>query len=283
MPGKATALVPLLLLLILSLGALAQSLQGSEELRVQPGGIIEGRITATSPVADVLTISLPGQVQSLSVASSMEAVPFYNLSGSTLAMLLEPGEAVNVTFVSRISSGDPATIVVDSWNQSLVVRIHSSYVLLGVEPVPDSIEREGEYLVLRYSRLGEDFSLSFVELPPETQQPPSLGPGAPQTPVISGSLNPLTVAAAALVAAVAVGVTVYLARRGKRGGAVLTEDEEMIVEFLRSRGGKAYLSEIRSALGMPSTTALRRVRRLEEKGIVRTKRTSEGLLVALAR
>ncbi len=67
----------------------------------------------------------------------------------------------------------------------------------------------------------------------------------------------------------------------------LNEDEQRFINYLASRGGSAYLSEIRRALGLPHTSAWRMARRLHEMGLVRTLKVRVGgkelLKILLAR
>ncbi|QOJ78675.1 winged helix-turn-helix transcriptional regulator [Infirmifilum lucidum] len=262
--------------LLCTVSVLSQGLQGAERLYILPGGSIEGSITATAPRDGIFTLMLPGQVQAISVSSSLGVAPLYNFTGNTLTFMAREGEAVNITFVSRLPAGDPAQLVIESWNQSLELYIHSNYALLGVEPIPDSIQRAGEYLVLRYSRLNGDLSVSIAEVPSGAQPQQT----TPTQPGLAKQWQDVFLFTIAAIAAVVLGYITL--RRGKRGADLLGEEDRAIIEFLKSRGGRAYLREIREGLELPSTTALRRVRKLEEKGLVKTDKTPEGLLVVLS-
>jgi len=48
----------------------------------------------------------------------------------------------------------------------------------------------------------------------------------------------------------------------------LNEDEARFLGYLRSRGGVAYLHEIRRALGAPSSSTWRMARRLDSWGLI---------------
>jgi uncharacterized membrane protein len=56
----------------------------------------------------------------------------------------------------------------------------------------------------------------------------------------------------------------------------LNEEERRFISYLASRGGSAYLSEIRRALGLPHTSAWRIAKRLNEMGFVRTSKVKVG-------
>ncbi len=270
-------LVLALYFLLYAASVLSQGLQGAEKLYILPGGSIEGSITATAPHDGIFTLALPGQVQAISVSSSSGIVPLYNLTGNTLTFMAQGGETVNITFVSRLPAGDPVRLTIEAWNQSLELYIHSNYVLLGLEPIPDGVQRVGEYVVLRYSRLSEDLSVSIVEVPPGAQPQQAV----PIQPGIARQWQDVLLFAIATIAIVVLGYITI--RRSRRRADLLSEEDRAIIEFLRSRGGRAYLREIREGLELPSTTALRRIRKLEGKGLVKTEKTPEGLLVVLSK
>ena len=86
----------------------------------------------------------------------------------------------------------------------------------------------------------------------------------------------------AVVAVIVTSAAVYVwRRRWKR--PQLTEEEKAILSFLKSRGGWAYQSEIREFLGLPTTTVWRRVKRLEELGLVSIEKTPRGNKVKIKR
>ncbi len=93
-----------------------------------------------------------------------------------------------------------------------------------------------------------------------------------------GFLNQVIIPISISIAIIAAIYHFYTRRRGEK---ILTEDEEAIIDFIKSRGGKAYLKEIREGLEIPSSTAWRKVRRLEKMGLVKIYRTPAGLVVKL--
>ena len=56
----------------------------------------------------------------------------------------------------------------------------------------------------------------------------------------------------------------------------LNDDERRFIGYLRSRGGSAYLYEVKRALGMPSSSAWRIARRLREWGLVKIEKMRVG-------
>lgn len=272
MKNGVTAFALLALLAATQL-ALAQPL---EVLYVLPGGLVQGYVVFTVPETGFAEFKLPGSVESLGVTGTGSSPPVFNLSGGVLSVLADPGSTVNASFVSRLPRDSVTTLSVPAENQSLKVYVSSEYVVLGVSPTPTTIAYTQGYVLLGFDVLAEDLQVVLVETgsaqagqgAPAAQQG-----GAPQLQ----QLLPYAVLVAVAVAAVL--LALRLKRRGE-GGVVLEEDEA-ILDFLRRSGGRAYLKEIREALGIPSTTLLRRVRRLEKAGYLRLEKTPGGLLVIL--
>ena len=71
----------------------------------------------------------------------------------------------------------------------------------------------------------------------------------------------------------------------KRGRAPPKPEDDldfMILEELRSSGGVMLQAELFRRLGLPRTTVWRRLRRMEERGLLKLVRTRDGTLVTLA-
>ena len=86
-------------------------------------------------------------------------------------------------------------------------------------------------------------------------------------------LNPAAILAAAVLT-VALCVAFLIIR--KRGSVDLTGTlssmDSEVLDLIRSRGGRMFESELRDLLGIPKTSAWRRVKRLEKMGLVRTRK-----------
>jgi len=77
---------------------------------------------------------------------------------------------------------------------------------------------------------------------------------------------PLLLLLTSLILATLGAVVVLRSRRRKM--ELLSDEERAIMEVLRRMGGGAFQSELQRELEMPTTSLWRRVRRLEEKGLV---------------
>ena len=56
----------------------------------------------------------------------------------------------------------------------------------------------------------------------------------------------------------------------------LSEEERRFISYLHTRGGSAYLFEVRRALNLPHTSAWRMARRLSEIGLVSIAKVRSG-------
>ncbi|RLE60425.1 MAG: hypothetical protein DRJ35_03360, partial [Thermoprotei archaeon] len=88
----------------------------------------------------------------------------------------------------------------------------------------------------------------------------------------------LLIVAAIIVVAI---LLMYFYKTKKQSEIFLTEEDKMIIDYIKRMNGRVYLKELRQALELPSTTAWRRVKRLEKMGIVETHRTPAGLIIIL--
>jgi len=151
-------------------------------------------------------------------------------------------------------------------NGTYIVHLPNQSALLSFEPLPDLVEAENGGLRIEFSNLTHSVYIEFVVLPEEERQE-----GKDYMPLIF--LAFLVVIATLLVW--------RFILQGRSEKAELTETEEEIIKFLKSRGGAAYQSEIREYLGLPTTTVWRKIKKLEELGYVITKKTRRGSLVKL--
>ncbi len=213
------------------------------------------------------------------------------------------------------------TLSVSEELPNVTVLLPEGAVLLGFSPEPVSVSAEDETLVLDFasSPLKVEYTIPVLletgkgEEKPAGQQPsggatkpsgetgtqqPTTGGGAPTTG--GGEEQPTTPPQETKPAkreeggmpvwvyvlgggAVAAAVTAFLlSRRRAESEEFLTEEEVEILRFVRMRGGQAYLTEIVEWLGLPKTTAWRRVKRMEGLGVVKLVRTPRGLLVQAA-
>jgi len=93
-----------------------------------------------------------------------------------------------------------------------------------------------------------------------------------------------TAGAVAIVAIIAliVGLAAFLRRRSRFLSETLSPTDREVLQLIRSRGGRIFESELRDYLGLPKTSAWRRVKKLEKMGLVRTRKVGSLNEIELA-
>jgi uncharacterized membrane protein len=66
----------------------------------------------------------------------------------------------------------------------------------------------------------------------------------------------------------------FLRRRTRFVSEPLSAIDTQVLDLIRSRGGRLFESELRDLLGIPKTSAWRRVKKLEKMGLLRTRKVS---------
>jgi uncharacterized membrane protein len=273
------------LLIYLAIGLVLVSGQPVETLYIEEGGVLRGFIFLPLSSEGVVEVNLPCSVPTVAVYPE-KGVPTYTLSGSTLQIYGDPNTNVNVTFTCDLGNGSTISLTLQPMNQKLNIYISQTYTVLGIYPTPDEISYKPGYVYLGFGNLSTSLQLELVEtgLPGEEKATAPSQATTPTTPTNVASKEDYTLWILVLALALAVIFLGFLlTRRNKKAPETLVEEDQSIIDYLKSVGGKAYLKEIREALGLPSTTALRRIRRLESMGFVKTVKTPGGLLVVLLR
>lgn len=282
MSGKSIRLIMGALLIYLAIGLVLVSGQPVETLYIEEGGVLRGFIFLPISSEGVAEVNLPCSVPTVAVYPE-KGVPTYMLSGSTLQIYGDPNTNVNVTFTCDLGNVSTISLTLQPINQKLNIYISQTYTVLGIYPTPDEISYKPGYVYLGFGNLSTSLQLELAEtgLPGEGKPP---APSQATTPTSVPPKEDYTLWILVLALALAVIILGFLlTRRNKKAPETLVEEDQAIIDYLKSMGGKAYLKEIREALGLPSTTALRRIKRLESMGFVRTEKTPGGLFVVLLR
>lgn len=111
------------------------------------------------------------------------------------------------------------------------------------------------------------WEISYV-IPMRTTTSTTQSSSAP--PLLAWSLLPAIAVATAMSTALLLAFKT-LRRRRSLPDQVSQADSE-VLELIRSKGGRMFESELRDILGIPKTSAWRRVKKLEKLGLVRTRK-----------
>jgi len=255
-----------LVLVVVTLVACKCYAQPTTEITMYTDGSARVVQVVEVEVPSIVEVRLVGSPLYLLVTSGKGEPLSFNITGNVLAVEVIGEEEVVVTY-------DVEGLAVEEegiWRLSIPeiggridVTLPNGTVLLGFEPPPVFVESTDGGLKLGFE--GGPVTLEYSIIPEEEEE----GAGIPVLGLTLGA-----------VAVIAVIVALLLIRRRARA-IPLTEEEEAIIKFLKSRKGEAYQSEIRDYLGLPTTTVWRRVKRLESLGLVKVEKTPRGNLVKL--
>jgi uncharacterized membrane protein len=81
------------------------------------------------------------------------------------------------------------------------------------------------------------------------------------------------------IAVAVVAAATYVMLKRRRKPVLLRPDDEKILAFVKSKGGRAYASDIVNSLGMPKSTVWKALRRLEANGLVKTRKDGNRVIV----
>jgi uncharacterized membrane protein len=159
------------------------------------------------------------------------------------------------------------------WNLNITLSSAAEVILptnaslISINRFPADISSSGNRVHLT---LGNGtWGMVYFILPPGTTSP---GQNATATPI------PLWWFAAGAAGAAIVLVLILLMRRGS-APVVLRPDDEKIMAFVKSRGGRVYASDIVNSLGMPKSSVWKALRRLEANGLIKTRKDGNRVVV----
>ena len=224
-------------------------------------------VSIVTPVEDpIVEIPLLGQPTLLTVVDE-EGLPLnYTLKGDTVVVDAEVADEINVTYETQsltYKRGLVWSLNVSTTSYSLVsIRLMGEPDVVGLSKTPVSIREGPSYLELT---LEPPFTLDYVYT-----APPREGRVGDNLPYYLLALLP------------ALAMVLLLRRKRSRNRRFELDSTDMRILSSLAEGEKS-LSEIREELSLPKTTAWRRVRRLEGKGLVEVERTKSGSLVRLSK
>ncbi len=224
-------------------------------------------VSIRAPVQDpIVEIPLLGQPTLLSVVDEGDLPLNYTLNGDKIIVDAEVADEINVTYETQsltYKRGLVWSLNVSATSYSLIsVRLMGHPDVVGLSKTPVSIREGPSYLELT---IEPPFTIEYVYA-----NPPREDRGRDNLPYYLLAILP------------ALAVVLILLNSRSRGNKF--ELDSMDVRILNSLvEGEKSLSTIREELSLPKTTAWRRVRRLEGKGLVEVERTRSGSLIRLSK
>ena len=253
-----------LLLLSISLAFICSTNKQHAVLRVYEDGVVEVNITISpSLFMPIVNITLLGEPYYLTVTDENGTFLTYELRGRNLTVYSLGARTIFITYLtSSITSkyGEIWTLNA-SFPFNFTVILPSNAIILSINEIPISITSKDNTTLLTFQG-GEDISISYT-LPPPSPWEGEGGTNASNPPMrweLPLYLTPILLSALAIL--------LIKRTRKRRLPMTLSEEERMIVDALRRRGGCAYQYEIARELNIPKTTLWRHVRRLSELGVL---------------
>ncbi len=308
---KKRRYLPIILLMLLApVPVLTRARSGGSataEVMLFPDGWVDVTIAVElNETSSGLIIRIDGEPHDLMVVNGRGIPLNHSLDGSFLIVETLGSREILISYQTpslTSKSGVIWNLTVDLDVDRLTVIVPPQLVIVGLSRLPDEISQSERGLEFRFS--GGSASLSYkvahrsVNQPVTTRIPPNTGtvgeastPQSTQEPL--GGSNPsqtnpsegldrmqlplLTIGGIALAL-----IASMFILRGKRESGDVREgslDYEILRELERRRG-EARQADIIRAVQAPRTTVWRKIRRLEERGIVEVRREGEVTMVRL--
>jgi len=240
------------------------------EISVYRDGIarVSCAISVNSTIPSV-SLALLGAADNVLVTDEKSQMLRYDMTSKNILIYTLGASRVGVEYdTSTITSKEGPVWTVNlnlAYQGKVILPNDASVIYLNEKPVSIEAQNGRPVLTLREGV----WEISYI-IPVKTA-----------TSTISTTSAPLPVAWPSLVApviAVAL-VTVLLSalrllwkRRPRLLSEQISQADNEVLELIRSRGGRIFESELRDLLGIPKTSAWRRVKKLEGLGLLRTRK-----------
>jgi len=276
-----------LIVTLLLLSFLARPAEAQEDYRVVQleisvyrDGIahVSCAISVNSTVASV-SLALLGAADNILVTDEKGQILRYDLTPKNILIYTLGASRVVLEYdTSEITSkeGPVWTVKLNLASQGKVILpSDASVIYLNEKPVSIGAQNGRPVLTLRRgvweisyvipvrtTTSATERSVTGTETVSTTSALPSVAWPSPVTLVI----------AVALVTALALALRLLLRRRPSLPSEQISHADKEVLELIRSKGGRIFESELRDLLGIPKTSAWRRVKKLERLGLLRTRK-----------
>ncbi len=301
-------IAPLILLFLAPLPVFAYKQTITAKLTVFPDGWVDVVVEVHNP-PDRLMITLQGELNYLTVIDEKGLALPYEAQGSRLLVDAQGAEVVEISYQTPDLTSKEAGV----WNlsvslpvSSLEVRFPKNSRIIGLSEVPEEIAEENGWLILTFStgRVKISYRMGRLTLPlrtgqpaPESSEPYTTTERREDTGIRQveqsaehegvegvrkneGVLQPLAIYLTPVVLILL--LTVLLLKRRSPTKIIapdtLTED---VLANLREAGGEMRQADLIRQLGLPRTTVWRRLRRLEEQGLLKIERRGRDTIIRL--
>jgi len=295
--GKAWALLIVFLALAFSTQyALAEDAYSflQLEITVYRDGVAHVRsIVAVNSTVPSISLLLPGEVANVIVTDEKGQLLSYELTRDSIVIYTFGASSLVLEYDTATLTRKDGLV----WTLKIELPVQGRILLpdgaaiVYLSERPESIEAKEGRPVLTLAPGPWEISYVIpvqVTTTASTATASSSTPTASTTSALTSTLTSISspspiVAGVATVAIIAliVGLAVFLRRRSRFPSELSPVDNE-VLQFIRSRGGRVFEFELRDYLGLPKTSAWRRVKRLEKMGLIRTRKVGSQNEVELA-
>ena len=226
-----------------------------------------------------VSLALLGAAANILVTDEKGQILRYDLTSKNIMIYTLGASRVSLEYdTSAITSkeGPVWTVKLNLVSQGKVILPHeASVIYLSEKPV--SIEAQNGRPALTLSKGVWEISYIIpVRTTTSTTERSVTGTETTSTtsaslPVTWPSLIP-SVIAVALVTALLSALRLLLRRRPSLLSEQISQADNEVLDLIRSKGGRIFESELRDLLGIPKTSAWRRVKKLEKLGLLRTRK-----------
>lgn len=231
---------------------------------------VRGVITVNSTIA-LLSLPVMGEAANVIVTEERGQLLRYELTGSNIMVYTFGASKVVFEYDTPSLTRKDGPVWTLKLNLPALCKavLPEGASIVYLSDKPTSIEAKEGQPVLILAR--GPWEISYV-IPLQTTtttattQTSHIPPTAPSWPPILG------VAVGIMTIALVVGLSIVLKRRSSLSSETLSPADSEVLQLISSRGGKIFESELRDSLRLPKTTVWRRVKKLEEMGLVRTRK-----------
>jgi len=240
------------------------------EISVYRDGIarVSCAISVNSTVPSV-SLALLGAADNILVTDEKGQILRYDLTSKNIMIYTLGASRVILEYdTSTITSKEGPVWTVNlnlEFQGKVILPNDASVIYLNEKPV--SIEAQNGRPVLTLSR--GVWEVSYI-IPVKTMTSTISTTSAP-LPVTWPSLV-TSVIAVTLVTALLLALRSLLRRRPHLLSERISQADNEVLQLIRSKGGRIFESELRDLLGIPKTSAWRRVKKLEKLGLLRTRK-----------
>ncbi len=275
-------------------------------LKIYRDGYVLAKIFIQSEGLNSINITIPQDAYNIIVTDENNLPLNYTFSNGRIEVICPETRVVKIIFVTSSftkKEGNIWLFYLPNLYYNVSVIVPSDTVILSTNPLPLKVTMSDSNIVLYFAKT--PLRIEYTLLPPKSNIPKNnthtnVNNTSTNTANVnktntnqSNNLNKNTgenifAKYSALIYSV-IGIVVIfilvfflykLYHREKR--AMLTEEEKEIIEFVKSRRNRAYLTEIVEGLGLPKTTVWRKIKKLEKMGYLKTEKKREGLLVYIS-